>query len=100
MGTVESSAGHVDGFQENFEMFGQSKSTYYSHIENDAKILYFAVNGREIHRIINSQVETSKIGCQIAEQVLDSQRREGESSSSNSPNPDLSLPLPSTNVIL
>ncbi|KXJ69287.1 hypothetical protein RP20_CCG027949 [Aedes albopictus] len=38
-------------------------------------------NGREIQRMINSHVEASKIGRQIAEQVLDHQRRIGDSSS-------------------
>nr|XP_029734953.1 aryl hydrocarbon receptor nuclear translocator-like protein 1 isoform X2 [Aedes albopictus] len=44
-------------------------------------------NGREIQRMINSHVEASKIGRQIAEQVLDHQRRIGDSSSESSPNP-------------
>uniref|UniRef100_A0A182NGX3 Cycle n=1 Tax=Anopheles dirus TaxID=7168 RepID=A0A182NGX3_9DIPT len=45
-------------------------------------------NGREIQRMINSHVEASKIGRQIAEQVLDHQRRVGDSSSESSPNPN------------
>ncbi|XP_058065301.1 basic helix-loop-helix ARNT-like protein 1 [Anopheles bellator] len=45
-------------------------------------------NGREIQRMINSHVEASKIGRQIAEQVLDHQRRLGDSSSESSPNPN------------
>ncbi|XP_058122930.1 basic helix-loop-helix ARNT-like protein 1 [Anopheles ziemanni] len=45
-------------------------------------------NGREIQRMINSHVEASKIGRQIAEQVLDHQRRMGDSSSESSPNPN------------
>lgn len=44
-------------------------------------ILTFSANGREIQRMINSHVEASKIGRQIAEQVLDHQRRIGDSSS-------------------
>ncbi|XP_062542925.1 basic helix-loop-helix ARNT-like protein 1 isoform X2 [Armigeres subalbatus] len=44
-------------------------------------------NGREIQRMINSHVEASKIGRQIAEQVLDHQRRIGDSSSESSPDP-------------
>lgn len=35
--------------------------------------------------MINTHVEASKIGRQIAEQVIDSQRRGYESSSGNSP---------------
>ncbi|XP_058064987.1 basic helix-loop-helix ARNT-like protein 1 [Anopheles bellator] len=38
--------------------------------------------------MINSHVEASKIGRQIAEQVLDHQRRLGDSSSESSPNPN------------
>ncbi|XP_055631191.1 basic helix-loop-helix ARNT-like protein 1 isoform X2 [Toxorhynchites rutilus septentrionalis] len=50
-------------------------------------------NGTEIQRIINSHVEASKIGRQIAEIVLDTQRRIGESSTESSPNPaDVVLP--------
>ncbi|XP_035918129.1 aryl hydrocarbon receptor nuclear translocator-like protein 1 isoform X1 [Anopheles stephensi] len=45
-------------------------------------------NGREIQRMINSHVEAGKIGRQIAEQVLDHQRRVGDSSSESSPNPN------------
>ncbi|XP_055701095.1 protein cycle isoform X2 [Phlebotomus papatasi] len=45
-------------------------------------------NGREMHRMINTHVEASKIGRQIAEQVLDHQRRVGESSSESSPDPE------------
>ncbi|XP_065079375.1 protein cycle isoform X2 [Ochlerotatus camptorhynchus] len=44
-------------------------------------------NGREIQRMINSHVEASKIGRQIAEQVLDHQRRTGDSSAESSPDP-------------
>ncbi|XP_055378437.1 protein cycle [Condylostylus longicornis] len=45
-------------------------------------------NGREIHRIINSHIEASKIGRQIAEQVLDYHRRISDSSTESSPDPD------------
>lgn len=44
-------------------------------------------NSREIQRMISSHVEASKIGRQIAEQVLDHQRRTGDSSSESSPDP-------------
>lgn len=55
-----------------------------------------------MQHIINTHVEASKIGRQIVEQVMDSQKRSGDSSSSNSPDPDpessLSLPLTSGEV--
>lgn len=38
-------------------------------------------NGREMHRMINTHIEASKIGRQIADQVLDYQRRMGDASS-------------------
>ena len=38
-------------------------------------------NGREMQRMINTHIEASKIGRQIAEQVLDFQRRMGDMSS-------------------
>lgn len=41
-----------------------------------------------MQRLISTHVEASKIGRQIAEEVLDSQRRGGDSSSDNSPSPD------------
>lgn len=40
-----------------------------------------------MQQMISSHVEASKIGRQIAEQVMDSQRR-SESSSGSSPDPD------------
>ncbi|XP_058838133.1 basic helix-loop-helix ARNT-like protein 1 isoform X2 [Topomyia yanbarensis] len=50
-------------------------------------------NGREIQRIIHSHVEASKIGRQIAEQVMDRQRRNGNSSTESSPDPaDVTIP--------
>lgn len=58
----------------------------------------FLANGREIQRIINTHVEASKIGSQIAEQVLDSQRRGNTPSSEGSPGPESSLPTPHQNV--
>lgn len=59
-------------------------------------------SGKEMQQIINSHVEASKIGRQIAEQVMDSQRRGGESSSGSSPNPDpeSSLPVSIPEVII
>lgn len=41
----------------------------------------FKANGREMQRMINTHIEASKIGRQIAEQVLDYQRRMGDVSS-------------------
>lgn len=42
-------------------------------------------------RMINTHIEASKIGRQIAEQVLDYQRRMGDRSSESSPDPDPTL---------
>nr|XP_023015245.1 protein cycle isoform X1 [Leptinotarsa decemlineata] len=76
--TVESS--RHDRIRENLDFFTQS-------------------NGKDIQLLINSHVEASKIGKQIAEEVIDSHRRGGDSSSESSPGPDpessLSLPMPS-----
>lgn len=52
----------------------------------------FTANGREMTRMINTHIEASKIGRQIAEQVLDYQRRLGDASpdsSSSDPDPTL-----------
>ncbi|CRL00054.1 CLUMA_CG013341, isoform B [Clunio marinus] len=48
-------------------------------------------NGREMQRMINTHIEASKIGRQIAEQVMDYQRRIGDASSGSSPDPDPTL---------
>ncbi|PNF23248.1 Aryl hydrocarbon receptor nuclear translocator-like protein 1 [Cryptotermes secundus] len=50
--------------------------------------------GRDMQRLISTHVEASKIGRQIAEEVLDSQRRGGDSSSDSSPSPDAERSLP------
>lgn len=42
---------------------------------------FSATNGREMQRVINTHIEASKIGRQIAVQVLDFQRRNGDLSS-------------------
>ncbi|XP_044733956.1 protein cycle isoform X1 [Chrysoperla carnea] len=74
--TVESSAVKLEGsMQTNFDFFSQS-------------------NGRDMQRLINTHVEASKIGRQIAEQVIDSQRRAGDSSSGSSPDPDTNPIIP------
>ncbi|XP_068918134.1 protein cycle isoform X2 [Tenebrio molitor] len=77
--TVESSASRPDGMQDNFEFFAQS-------------------DGKDIQRLISTHVEASKIGRQIAEQVMDSQRRGGEICSESSPdsNAESTLPISST----
>ncbi|XP_066991852.1 protein cycle isoform X1 [Anabrus simplex] len=49
--------------------------------------------GREMQRLISTHVEASKIGRQIAEEVLDSQRRGVDSSPGSSPSPDIDCPL-------
>lgn len=57
-------------------------------------------SGKEMQRMINTHVEASKIGRQIAEQVMDLQRR-GESSSGSSPDPDpesTSMPMQTAEV--
>lgn len=51
-----------------------------------------------MQRMINSHVEASKIGRQIAEQVMDSQRRCEESSSASSPDPDPESPVPASSA--
>lgn len=52
-------------------------------ISNSSCSFCFAANGREMHRMINTHIEASKIGRQIAVQVLDYHRRAGDSSSGN-----------------
>jgi aryl hydrocarbon receptor nuclear translocator-like protein 1 len=47
-----------------------------------------------MQRLISTHVEASKIGRQIAEEVLDSQRRGGDSLSESSPSPDAERALP------
>ncbi|XP_066600320.1 basic helix-loop-helix ARNT-like protein 1 [Prorops nasuta] len=48
---------------------------------------YFAQSNGGLERLISSHVEVSKIGRQIAEEVLDLQRRGEDSSSGSSPGP-------------
>ncbi|XP_044271759.1 protein cycle isoform X1 [Tribolium madens] len=73
--TVESSASRPDGMQENLDFLTQS-------------------DGKNIQRLINTHVEASKIGRQIAEQVMDSQRRGGELSSGSSPDSEAESTVP------
>nr|CAI5823810.1 unnamed protein product [Callosobruchus analis] len=76
-GTVESSAGRTEVIGENLDFFAHS-------------------NGKDIQMMINSHIEASKIGRQVAEQVSDCQRIRCESSPGSSPDPDessLSLPM-------
>lgn len=53
-----------------------------------------------MQRMINTHIEASKIGRQIAEEVMDLQKQGGESSPDSSPNPDpeSSLPVPTADV--
>lgn len=113
-GVVESSASRQDTIRENLDFFSQceyiikeciQKQTWkQSAVKNKFSIAnhIFAANGKDIQLIINTHVEASKIGRQIAEQVIDFQRRSGESSSRSSPDPDpessLSLPIPRAEV--
>ena len=50
-----------------------------------------------MQRLINNHVEASKIGRQIAEQVMDSHRRGDEASSGSSPGPDSEPSVPVAN---
>ncbi|XP_021933115.1 protein cycle isoform X2 [Zootermopsis nevadensis] len=59
-----------------------------SHSQQSFDIFSQSAGGRDMQRLISTHVEASKIGRQIAEEVLDSQRRGGDSSSDNSPSPD------------
>ncbi|XP_043784598.1 aryl hydrocarbon receptor nuclear translocator-like protein 1 isoform X2 [Apis laboriosa] len=52
---------------------------------------YFAQSNGGLERLISSHVEVSKIGRQIAEEVLDLQRRGEDSSSGSSPGPESAL---------
>jgi aryl hydrocarbon receptor nuclear translocator-like protein 1 len=80
----------LDGFDEqeinenNFDFFNQCmfQSGRIKCVAKYAEIYFhFLANGHhEIQRMINTHIEASKIGSQIAEQVLDHQRRMGESS--------------------
>uniref|UniRef100_A0A6P7FSG6 Protein cycle-like n=1 Tax=Diabrotica virgifera virgifera TaxID=50390 RepID=A0A6P7FSG6_DIAVI len=73
--TVESSASQSDRIRENINFLSQP-------------------NGKDMHLLISNHIEVSKIGRQIADQVMDSQRRGGDSSSSSSPDPESSFSLP------
>lgn len=57
---------------------------------------FITANGRDMQRIITNHVEASKIGRQIAEQVLTFHKRINDSSSDNSP--DQAEPCPSSTV--
>lgn len=60
----------------------------------------YVADGKNIQRLISTHVEASKIGRQIAEQVMDSQRRGGELSSGSSPGSEAesSVPISSAEV--
>ncbi|PSN34385.1 Aryl hydrocarbon receptor nuclear translocator-like protein 1 [Blattella germanica] len=79
MRVVESSVVRQEGpsqSQQSFDFFSQSAGS------------------RDMQRLISTHVEASKIGRQIAEEVLDSQRRGGDSSSESSPSPEAERTLP------
>lgn len=67
----------------------------YKHIVKVIEIVYFFItlagNGG-LERLISSHVEVSKIGRQIAEEVLDLQKRGEDSSSGSSPGPAVTEP--------
>lgn len=69
----------------NFDFFNQCKF-FCTLIKIDRSIncAFVTANGREMQRFINTHVESSKIGSQIAEEVLESQRL-GDSPSNSSP---------------
>ncbi|XP_063241156.1 protein cycle isoform X2 [Bacillus rossius redtenbacheri] len=76
---IGSSAVKTEGLnqsQGNFDFFSQTGS-----------------GGREMQRLISTHMEVSKIGRQIAEEVLDSQRRSCESSPNSSPSPPEAGPM-------
>lgn len=76
----------------NYDFFNQSESMLYHIIKQiSTPSMHAAGNGREMTRMINTHIEASKIGRQIAEQVLDYQRRMGDHSSESSPDPDPTL---------
>lgn len=62
----------------------------------------YKANGKDMQRMINTHIEASKIGRQIAEQVMDLQKQGRDSpindSPSNNPDPESSLPLPTADV--
>jgi len=61
------------------------------------KLFNYPGNGG-LERLISSHVEVSKIGRQIAEEVLDLQRRGEDSSSGSSPGPTTETSLLNTEV--
>lgn len=66
---------------------------YPNEITSTFPIIFLAA-GRDMQRMINTHIEASKIGRQIADQVLDYERRLSDSSAESSPGPDTSLLLP------
>ncbi|XP_069684169.1 protein cycle isoform X2 [Periplaneta americana] len=79
MRVVESSVMRTEGPSQSQQSFD-----FFSH----------STGGRDMQRLISTHVEASKIGRQIAEEVMDSQRRGGDSSSESSPSPDAERALP------
>lgn len=87
---VESSMVRSDGpcqSQSNFDFFSSTQTNG-------------GLGGREMTRLISSHVEASKIGRQIADEVLDLQRRNGDSPSPNStPSPVHPDPVSESQVV-
>lgn len=88
--------------QDNYDYFTQSKYdlklypfAYHNIIIKVIEIAYFfiiLVGNGGLERLISSHVEVSKIGRQIAEEVLDLQKRGEDSSSGSSPGPAVTEP--------
>ncbi|XP_046997855.1 protein cycle isoform X2 [Schistocerca americana] len=74
----------------------QTEGTNHSHSGFD---FFTQSNGnREMQRFISTHVEASKIGRQIAEEVLDSMKQGADSSPGSSPSPDVDQTRPSSQM--
>lgn len=101
---------NADVMQDNYNYFTQSKKNYYvpipinfcptdNLIERNFSTIVSIDNGC-LEKVISSHVEVSKIGRQIAEEVLDLQRRCEDSFSGNSPGPGTEPVLSNAKVIV
>lgn len=85
----EDSSSTTSQIPSNLDFFNPSEFTNpFLFLHNNNNRFVVAANGRDMNRMINTHIEASKIGRQIAVQVLDSNRRGGESSSESSPDPE------------
>lgn len=84
----EDSSSTTSQIPSNLDFFNPSKFTNPSLLLHNNNRFFVVANGRDMNRMINTHIEASKIGRQIAVQVLDSNRRGGESSSESSPDPE------------